>query len=110
MKRFVERLVCYSYWPWGMNAPKIRNEEKKKRVVVVASSAAPAVIARLSTKLVGLLKSAAGVLGANTIGVLFIGLAAREKRQQIGERTRKKARRLGKKLASSPLIREHSRM
>ena len=101
MKRFTERLVCFAYWPWGTNAPKMRNTERKRRAVVVASSAAPSLIARLSSKLVRLLKETAGVLGAKTIGVLFIGLAAREEEQQIGERTRKKARLLGKKLTSS---------
>jgi NAD(P)H-dependent FMN reductase len=100
MKRFIERLVCFAYWPWGMNAPKLRNEEKKKRAVVVASSAAPSFVARLSSKLVKLLKDAASILGAKTIEVLFIGLAAREERQQIGEKTRKKARLLGKKLVA----------
>jgi multimeric flavodoxin WrbA len=101
MKRFIERLVCFAYWPWGMGAPKVRNKQKQKNAVVVASSAAPLLIARLSSKLVKLLKDAGGLLGANTIGVLFIGLAAREKQQDIGERARKKARNLGKKLVSN---------
>jgi NAD(P)H-dependent FMN reductase len=101
MKKFIERLVCFAYWPWGMNAPKIRNKERRKRALVVASSAAPSFIARLSSKLVGLLKDTAGILGAKTLGVLFIGLAAHEGGQQIGERTRRKARLLGKKLAAS---------
>jgi hypothetical protein len=51
--------------------------------------------------MVGLLKTTAGLLGAKTIGVLSIGLAAGESKQDIGERARKKARRLGKKLASN---------
>ena len=104
MKMFIERLVCFAYWPWGMNAPKVRNTLKVKRAVVVASSAAPALMARLMTKIVSQLKDAAGLLGARTIGVLFIGLAAGEQRQQIGEQARKKARRLGKKLASNKMI------
>lgn len=101
MKRFIERLVCFAYWPWGMNAPKFRNKEKKKRAVLVASSAAPSFIARLSSRLVRVLKESAGILGAKTIGVLFIGLAAREEGQQIRERMKMKARIMGKKLASS---------
>ena len=104
MKRFIERLVCFAYWPWGMNAPKVRNTLKVKRAVVVASSAAPALMARLMTKIVSQMKDAAGLLGARTIGVLFIGLAAGEQRQQIGKQARKKARRLGKKLASNKMI------
>jgi NAD(P)H-dependent FMN reductase len=101
MKRFVERLVCFGYWPWGVGAPKVRNARKEKRAVVVASSAAPAIVARLRTPMVKLLREAAGLLGARTIGVLFIGLAAGEQRHQLGERARKKARHLGQELASN---------
>lgn len=98
-KRFVERLVCFAYWPWGTAAPKMRNKQKQKRAVLVASSASPSLLARLMTRMVGLLKSSAGLLGAKTVGVLFIGLAASEPDQDIGDRAREKARRLGKKLA-----------
>jgi len=101
MKRFIERLVCYAYWPWGMMAPKVRTRLTPRRAVLVASSAAPALIARLATSVVGLLKKAAGLLGAKTVGVIFIGLAAREKQPDPGARIRKKARLLGKKLASA---------
>jgi hypothetical protein len=69
--------------------------------VLVASSAAPSLLARLSTRMVGLLKNCADILGAKTVGVLFIGLAARQPLQKMGERTRKEARRLGRKLAAS---------
>ncbi len=99
MKKFIERLGCLAWWPWGMNAPKMRNAPNVKRAVVVASSAAPAILARLSSQIVGLLKKAAAVLGARTVGVLFIGLAAQHPEQDIGKRARRRARRLGKKLA-----------
>lgn len=100
-KRFIERLVCFAYWPWGMNAPKMRNEAKPRLAVVVASSAAPAIIARLFSRMVKLLKDAVELLGTRVIGVVFVGLAAKERRQDIGEKARMKARRLGKKLASA---------
>jgi multimeric flavodoxin WrbA len=99
-KQFIERLVCFAYWPWGGMAPKMRSKLRPKRAVVVASSAAPALLARLMTRIVGLLKSCAGLLGARTIGVLFVGLAAGEQKADIGERARRKARRLGKRLAA----------
>jgi len=102
MKRFIERLGCYGYWPWGVMAPKARSKGKPKRAVVVAASAAPAIIARLATQIVGMLKKCAGLLGARKIEVLFIGLAAKQPTQTIGQRTRKQARRLGKRLVSSP--------
>jgi NAD(P)H-dependent FMN reductase len=100
MKRFIERLICFAYWPWGKAGPKLRNIPKTKRAVVVISSACPALLARLMTRMVGLLKSCARVLGAKTVDVLFIGLTASEPKADIGDRARKKARRLGKKLAS----------
>jgi len=100
MKRFMERLVCYAYWPWGMGAPKVRNRQMSKRAVIVVSSAAPAFLARIMTPVVKLLKQAAGLIGAKSVGVLFIGLAAREKRHDPGPGVRKKARLLGKKLAA----------
>jgi multimeric flavodoxin WrbA len=101
MKRFIERLICYAYWPWRAHAPKMRNRRRARRAVVVASSAVPSLLARLLTRMVGLLKNAARVLGARTVGVLAIGLAAGASKQDIGERARKNARRLGKKLVSN---------
>jgi multimeric flavodoxin WrbA len=101
MKRFIERLVCFAYWPWGQAGPKMRNKRKTKVAVLVASSAAPSLMARVATKMIGLMKKTAGVLGARTIGVLFIGLAAQKQDQWIGERARKKAHVLGRKLAAA---------
>ncbi|MCE5268388.1 MAG: flavodoxin family protein [Planctomycetaceae bacterium] len=99
-KRFIERLVCYAYWPWGNHAPKTRNKRRTKRAVLVISSAAPSLLARLMTRIVGLLKGVAGLLGAKTIGVLSIGLVGGEQNADIGQRAKRKAQRLGRKLAS----------
>jgi NAD(P)H-dependent FMN reductase len=101
MKVFIERLVCTAFWPWGAPVPKNRNPQKKKRAVLVASSAAPALMARFmgGGDILGRLKSAASMLGARTIGTLFIGLAAQKPHQGIGKRAIKKARLLGQKLA-----------
>ena len=104
MKRFIERLVCFAYWPWGKAAPSTRKRERTKRAVVVASSAAPAILARLFTSMVGLLKQAARLLGAKRVDVLFVGLAAMKERPDLGERVRRRAQRLGRRLA------EHRRM
>ena len=100
-KKFIERLVCYAEWPWGTNVPRERNKRKDKAAVVVMSSAAPGWMARLFSRVGRFLKDAAGLLGARTIGVLAVGLAAGEERHEIGERTRKKARRLGERLVAA---------
>ncbi len=68
---------------------------------IVGSYRKGGIIARLATHIVGMLKKCAGLLGARKIEVLFIGLAAKQPTQTIGERTRKQARRLGKRLVSS---------
>lgn len=99
MKRFIERLVCCAYWPWGKLAPSTRKRERTKLAVVVASSAAPAMLARLFTSMVGLLKQTARLLGAKRVDVLFMGLAALEERPDVGDKARRKAQRLGRKLA-----------
>jgi multimeric flavodoxin WrbA len=99
LKRFIERLVCYAYWPWGKPAPKFRNPRGTKYAVLVGSSACPGFLARLLTPMMGLLKKAARTLGAKKTDTLYIGLAAGQPHQELGDREKKRARRLGKKLA-----------
>ncbi|MRR34527.1 flavodoxin family protein [bacterium] len=100
MKRFIERLACYAWWPWGAAIPKMRTRLRDKRAVVVLSSAAPSILARLRPGIAGLLKEVSGILGARTSEVLYLGLAATQERQGIGEGAKKKARRLGKRLGA----------
>jgi len=66
----------------------------------VTASSAPAFVYWFISDIVGLLKTSAGLLGAKTIGVLFIGLAAGKQQPELGERWRRRARRLGKKLVA----------
>jgi len=100
MKRFAERLLGYSFWPWGMLRPKLRNKKRNRRAVVVISSAAPSIMTRLMTGSVRLMRDAAAMLGCRTIGVLFIGIAATAPKTEIHPRILKKARRLGAALAA----------
>jgi multimeric flavodoxin WrbA len=100
MKRFIERLVCFVYWPWGTKIPKVRTRTLNRRAVLVVSSAAPAVLVRLRTGITGLLKEAAAILGARTVGTLYMGMVAGGPEQGISGRIARKARCLGKRLAS----------
>jgi len=97
MKRFIERLIGYTWWPWGAAAPKVRRAERTRHAVLVVTSAAPSIMARLggSAKALAELKGAARLLGAAVSGVLWVGLAARSEHQQIGRRAVQKAHRLG---------------
>lgn len=100
-KRFIERLICLTYWPWKSLSPRTRNKHKYKTAVIVVSSAAPSFLTRLQKGIVGILKNSASLLGARTIEVFYVGLAARKQKQEISQKTRKKARLLGKKLVGS---------
>lgn len=98
-QRFLERLVGYSYWPWGQPAPKIRKKDQPpKPAVLVTSSAMPAIMGRLLTGSLRGLKLGADAVGAKPFATLFVGLAAMRERQELPERIIRKARRAGQKL------------
>ena len=99
-KRFVERLVCYAWWPWGGKVPKMRSSERPRRAVLLLSCAMPAFMARLVGGAPRVLKSAATTLGARTIGLLIIGQVAQQEHEDLPDRARNKARQLGVKLAA----------
>ena len=105
-KRFVERLVCGAYWPWGQMAPKLRVLHPRRPALLVTSCAMPGFLARLATNVLRVLKAAAAALGFRPVGSLVVGLAARSERPILSGRTRRKAhrvaRRLVRKLAAAP--------
>ncbi|MEW5736684.1 MAG: flavodoxin family protein [Thermodesulfobacteriota bacterium] len=99
-KAFIERLICYAYWPWGATGPKLRQKNRGKRALLVASSAAPAFLGKRSGSMIPLMRNTAKTLGATKpVGLLFIGLSAGKARPNLGWLTRRKARCLGRKLA-----------
>jgi multimeric flavodoxin WrbA len=98
-RRFIERLVGYGYWPWGQNAPKARTKLKPRKAVLVASAAMPGFLIPLATGAPRALRTAATLLGAKTVGKMWIGLSAQEEHQKLSTQTRLRARQLGTKLA-----------
>jgi multimeric flavodoxin WrbA len=97
-KRFIERTVCYAYWPWGKHAPAMRSKKLDKVAVVVVSSAAPSFLVGLMSNIVRLMKSYAKALGAKPIGALKVGMIADKPDVKISARVRAKANALGRKL------------
>jgi multimeric flavodoxin WrbA len=83
-KRFVERLVVYSYWPWGAPAPKLRKSRTTKKALVITSSAAPAPICSLFFGSVKGLKATAKLIGAKPVRTVCIGLAAKAPDARLG--------------------------
>ncbi len=97
-RRFMERLIGYAYWPWGKAAPSPRNKVLPRKAALVASSAAPGFLIPLVTGTARALRITAKMLGARTVGSLWIGLAAAEPHHVLSARVRERARRMGWKL------------
>lgn len=98
-QRFIERLVCYAYWPWGKPGPSLRLKDRGLKAVLVTSSAMPAALGRVFTRSLSSLKRAAQTAGAKGLGTLFVGTAALQERQDLPQAILDKARKLGHELA-----------
>ena len=98
-QRFMERLVCCAFWPWGNPGPVTRVKDRGIKAVLVTSSAMPAALGRIFTRSMGGLKRAAKTLGAKPAGTLFIGKAALQEKQDLPQAILDKARKLGYDLA-----------
>ena len=77
-RRFLERLLGYVYWPWGQNGPAPRSKKQPRKAVLVASAGMPGFLIPLATGAARALRLAARMLGAKTVGKLWIGLTAGE--------------------------------
>jgi NAD(P)H-dependent FMN reductase len=99
MKVFIERLICYAYWPWGADIPRERKRHAGKRAIIVESSAAPAFMARWFGDVGRCLKQAARVLGADRFDRLAIGFASREPRSILPASILRRAQALGRRHA-----------
>lgn len=87
MKRFVERLVVYAYWPWEQAAPTSRIKVKNKQAVIVTSSACPAIIGRFSMpSALSILKASAEILGAKVVKDVYFGMIAQDEKQKLSQR------------------------
>jgi NAD(P)H-dependent FMN reductase len=98
-RRFLERLLGYAYWPWGQNAPRARSRRQTRKAALVASSAMPGFLIPLATGAAKALRLTAKMLGAKSVGTLWIGLAAGEPQHPLSTRTLARARRIGFRLA-----------
>jgi len=101
MKRFIERLLPYCYWPWGKIIPKYRIKKKKmnKKAVTVTSSGCPAWLGRIIfSGALSVLKTAARCMGARVVESLYFGTVCSSEDSQLSERALLKARKAGEKL------------
>jgi multimeric flavodoxin WrbA len=100
MKKFIERLMPYCYWPWGKGIPKYRIKKLTKKAVLITASGAPAFIGRLFfPSTLSILKSAAKCVGARVIKKIYIGTAAVTEDQPLSEKYKKQLFNAGQLLA-----------
>lgn len=99
MRRFIERLICYGYWPWDTSIPKNRVKTLTKKAVLITASGCPEFIGRpLFRGTFSVLKAAANCIGAKVIKKIYIGGAAISQNQPLAEKYRKQVFAAGKKL------------
>jgi hypothetical protein len=97
-RRFMERLLGYTYWPWGQPAPARRSRVRHLKAVLVTTSAMPALMMFLFTGASTALHLTATMLGARTVGKLWLGLVGKP-RYVLSKGALEKARRMGMRLA-----------
>ncbi len=93
-KRFMERLIVYSYWPWGARAPVLRKKASSKRAIVIASSAAPGLMGHLFYGTMKQLKMTAATIGARPVDSLFIGLMSQQEHPALPDKVRLRIQRM----------------
>ncbi|WP_033375406.1 flavodoxin family protein [Spirulina subsalsa] len=94
---FLERCVCYGYWPWG-EGPKTRHQKPTKKAILVSASGCPALLARFFLGAIDGLKRLATMLKARPVGVLRVGGVVNQKTELSGQ-TLRHARRLAHRLS-----------
>lgn len=97
-RRFMERMVCYTYWPWGAKSPEPRIKQMTKRALLITSTAMPTFFARFFTRSMRTLKEMAKLVGAKPFAEFYIGEAAQALDQQLRENVIRTARLHGKRL------------
>lgn len=98
-RRFLERMLGFTYWPWGQYTPKLRAKARPRKALLVATSAAPGFFIPLATGAPRALRVAAKMVGAKPVGMLWIGLTAGKPDYALSESAHKRARQMGAMLA-----------
>lgn len=100
-RRFLERLVCFAYWPWNSHGgPKMRSTARPRRAVLVTAAGMPAVLVPVATGAPRALRTMAGILGAKPVATVVAGLAGDQERPVLSEKTLRKARSAGRRLVA----------
>lgn len=102
MKRFIERLTVYAYWPWDIGAPKYRIKRCTKEAILVTSSACPECLAKLTfmyKPVFAVMKKAVRCFGAKVTKKISLGLVAMSEDGRITQNALKRAYNAGRQIA-----------
>ncbi len=100
-RKFMERLVCFAYWPWEGRSPHMREKSRGKNAVLITSTAMPAFMGRFFTGALRALKLTAQTMGAKPVAFIFVGMIAQKEKAKPSDKTLRKAREAGRRLAAS---------
>jgi multimeric flavodoxin WrbA len=102
-RRFMERLIVYTYWPWQAKmGPEMRVKPPDKKAVTITSTACPAFLGRILIR--GprqALKIAAGTMGASVQASLYYGAVAQTPDATLSKADLDKAYEAGVRLANA---------
>jgi len=99
MKKFIERLLVYAYWPWGKPAPRMRAKNAPRKALTITSSACPAPVAKfLMPDAAKTMRMSAAAIGDGTAASLHFGMICTEEKQRLSGSHKKAARSAALKL------------
>ncbi len=99
-RKFMERLVCFSYWPWGQPGPKMRSKLRDKKAVLITASAMPAFMGWIFTGAPRALRLIAKTMGAQPIKTIFVGLAGQQQHPTLSGKAIRQAQAAGRQLVT----------
>lgn len=100
-KCFMERLIVYSYWPYGSKKAQPIKKDITKKAILISAFPIPDMIARIYSKTMDQLKVCARLIGAQTIDTLYIGMAPVSTKRKLTQKEKIQAKRVSEKLINS---------
>ena len=95
-RRFLERLLGATYWPWGGHAPALRRKRPMRKAALVSSCAMPlGWMLPLLTGAPKALRLLAESLGARPVSRFWSGMSSERPRPELSAAKLRRAQRIG---------------
>ena len=100
-KCFMERLIVYSYWPYGTKKAQHIKKDITKKAILISAFPIPDMIAKIYSKTMDQLKVCARLIGAQTIDTIYVGMAPISAKRKLTQKEKKQAKDVSKKILDS---------